>query len=320
MFSIIIPLYNKANYIEKAILSVLSQSFEKFELIIVNDGSTDNGNKIVQHISDSRLLLIEQQNSGVSNARNTGVQVAKFDYIAFLDADDWWSPFFLEQMLSLINNFPDAGIYGCKYFWVKNGLPKISVNHESPNFEGYINYFKAYLYAWWMPLSSISVVIPKSIFDEMNGFKKELKFGEDLDLWLRIALKYKVAYTNQPLAYYNQDVDESNRAIVGKKHWQISEHVIFNLDYFKYYESKDEELKSLLDGLRVRSLVSFYLQNNYLDIIKSILTSVDFSKQPLLYRFIYKAPKAIVIAYFQTKKLGSSIKRFIIKKTHFFAL
>lgn len=316
MFSVIIPLYNKEKYIEKAIYSVLNQTIVEFELIIVNDGSTDNGSKIVQYISDNRIRLIEQKNSGVSVARNAGVQAAKYEYIAFLDADDWWSPFFLEKMISLVLQFPDAGIYGCKYFWVKNGLEKISVNQESSNFEGYIDYFKAYLYAWWMPLSSISVVIPKKVFNKMTGFKKELKFGEDLDLWLRIALKYKVAYTNQALAFYNQDVDEIDRAIAGKKHWQMSEHVIFNLDNFKDYESKNIDLKNLLDGLRVRSLISFYLQDNYLREIHIILRNVDFSKQPMLYRFIYKAPKTIVIAYFQAKKLGSLIKQYLIKKSN----
>ena len=111
-FSIIIPLYNKAPYIERAINSVLNQSLQNFEIIVVNDGSSDGGEKIVTKIVDERLKLVSQKNAGVSAARNTGAKEAQYEYLAFLDGDDTWEPNFLSEIVKLIGNFPDAGIYG----------------------------------------------------------------------------------------------------------------------------------------------------------------------------------------------------------------
>ena len=94
MISVVIPLYNKEKYIKRAIESVLNQTFQKFEIIVVNDGSTDKSAEIVQNIKDPRIRLINQKNAGVSAARNRGIQEAKYEYIAFLDADDFWEKIF----------------------------------------------------------------------------------------------------------------------------------------------------------------------------------------------------------------------------------
>ena len=111
-FSIIIPLYNKAPYIERAINSVLNQSLQNFEIIVVNDGSSDGGEKIVTKLEDERLKLVSQKNAGVSAARNKGALEAKSEYLAFLDGDDTWEPNFLSELVKLIADFPNAGIYG----------------------------------------------------------------------------------------------------------------------------------------------------------------------------------------------------------------
>lgn len=314
MFSIIIPLYNKENYIENAVKSVLQQDYPHFELIIVDDGSTDASLERVNAFDDERLKVITQQNRGVSAARNRGVSLAYYDYIAFLDADDRWDKSFLSKMLRLITDFPEAGIYGCQYLWVKNGRQSASSNHEPPGFAGYFDYFRAYTYDWWMPLTSISVVIPAIVFREMSGFKVSLKFGEDLDLWLRIALKHKVAYLNEPLAYYNQDVETSGRALGMQKAWKREEHVIFNLNPFAEAEQRSPLVNTLLDGLRVRSLIGFYLNSQHKDVVDRILKQVDFDRQPFLYKFIYRWPKPLVAIYFRTKKLGSLIKQALLHK------
>lgn len=316
MFSVIIPLYNKENYIKKALDSVLCQSFQDFELIVVDDGSTDNSLSIVKQYTDKRIVILNQSNSGVSLARNNGVQLAKFDFITFLDGDDWWHSDFLMEMAEIIEDFPEAGIYGSKYFWVKNGKQKASLNHQPPNFKGYIDYIEAYTFAWWMPLTSISVVIKKSVFYEMNGFKSYLKFGEDFDLWIRVALSHKVAYTNKPLAFYNQDVDRTNRAL-GKKNRNKGEHFIFNLEYLSEAEKNNDRLKHLLDGLRVRALMNYYLDENGKSQIANELNKINFSKQPMYYNFIYKSPIMIVKLYFFIKKIGSHIKQFLIKSKIF---
>lgn len=311
-FSVIIPLYNKADYILNAVESVLAQTFPFFELIIVNDGSTDDSLLRVQQIRDSRLKVIDQPNRGVSAARNKGVSMALSQYITFLDADDWWHADYLLEMSRLICAFPEAKIYGCQYFWVKNGKIKGAINHESAGFMGYIDYCKAYTYAWWMPLHSNSTVIRKAIYDEMGGFKTNLKFGEDFDLWIRIVLKYKVAYLNQPLAYYNQNVVAKDRAL-GEKCWKKEEHFLFNLTYLDHIERENILLKKLLDGLHVRGLLAFYLRNDYPLEVKELLSKVDFSQQPVYYQWLYTWPRSLIVLYVHSKKVGSIVKQFLLK-------
>ena len=245
-------------------------------------------------------------------ARNNGVAVTRYEYIAFLDGDDWWDETFLEKMAQLITDFPDAGIYGCQYFWVKNGRQKVSLNQKTPGFAGYLDYFSAYSHAWWMPLTSISVVIRKSVFLEMDGFKTTLKFGEDFDLWVRIALKHKVAYLNEPLAYYNQDAAATGRAL-GDKRWKTEEHFLFNLDYLAEAEQTNSALKNMLDGLRVRGLKKFYLRNDHIDEVAALLDRVDLDQQSRYYQRIYNWPKPLVKLYIEGKKLGSTVKQTLRK-------
>lgn len=134
-FSIIIPLYNKAPYIERAINSVLNQSLQNFEIIVVNDGSSDGGEKIVTTIVDERLKLVSQKNAGVSAARNKGAKAAKYPYIAFLDGDDTWEKDFLLEMKNLILEYPDAGMYGSNNYFIYPGGKKVKEDF-STLFEG----------------------------------------------------------------------------------------------------------------------------------------------------------------------------------------
>ncbi len=115
MISVVIPLYNKEQIIEKCLQSVLSQDYDDFEVIIVNDGSTDRSVEIVKAIDDSRIRLIEQENGGPSKARNTGVKNAKGDWIVFLDADDEFLSGALKKFCNLIQNHPNVSMFGCSY-------------------------------------------------------------------------------------------------------------------------------------------------------------------------------------------------------------
>lgn len=313
-FSVIIPLYNKSDYIQSAVESAIRQTHSDFELIIINDGSTDNSLDRVLEISDSRIVVITQTNQGVSAARNKGVSIARNEYVTFLDADDWWHIDYLIEMSRLIYAFPEAKIYGCQYFWVKNGKVKGSINHESEGFKGYIDYCEAYTHAWWMPLHSNSTVIRKTIYDEMGGFKTNLKFGEDFDFWIRIVLKHKLAYLNKPLAYYNQDVATTGRAL-GSKRWKKEEHFLFNLAYLAEEERMNPALKKLLDGLRVRGLLKFYLRNDYPLEVKVLLSKVDFTKQPVYYQRLYRWPKPAIVLYMHGKKAGSVVKQFVLRSS-----
>jgi len=317
VFSVVIPLYNKANYVEKAVRSVLGQTFRNFEVIVVDDGSTDDGFARLQSLRDDRLRFIQQKNAGVSVARNNGVKSAQYDYIAFLDADDWWDAHFLEQMAKLITDYPQAALYATNYYSVKNGVNRLAVIGVADGFQrGYIDYFDVYAKTFWAPVNCSYAVIKKTVFVGEKGFRPSLKMGEDLDLWLRVALKHKVGYLNQFLAYSNQDADTSQRALGAEKRWKKEEHVIFNLAYLNESENQLPKLKYLLDGLRLRSLIPFYLQNAYPREIREIVRTMDFSRHPFLYRFIYTWPKVVVLSYFLGKKYGSFVKQSMIRMAH----
>ncbi|CAG4999658.1 hypothetical protein DYBT9275_02273 [Dyadobacter sp. CECT 9275] len=314
MFSVIIPLYNKASYIERAIKSVLDQSFADFEVIVIDDGSTDDSPAKLKCFTDPRLRLIPQPNLGVSTARNNGVKEARFDYVAFLDSDDWWHSNFLNEMKNLITGFPLAGMYGSGYYIVKNGRSiQANIGLDDDFQIGYINYFSVYSRTFWVPVNCSFVVVRKDIFEAQGGFSASLRFGEDVDLWVRIALRNKVGYVRKNLAYSDQDVDVSARALGMGRYWQKKEHVIFNLAYLQEEENVNQELKFLLDGLRVRSLTGFYLKSWHSDEVQAILAKIDFNKQPFFYRFIYQWPLLLVKTYFEAKQLGSFIKQAFLR-------
>ena len=115
-FSIIIPLYNKERYVENAIKSILKQTITDYEIIIVNDGSTDSSKEIIsKYVSDKIRIIDHQKNKGLSAARNTGIKNATSDYVTFLDADDLWKPNFLQTIKNLISSYPEAHIFATNY-------------------------------------------------------------------------------------------------------------------------------------------------------------------------------------------------------------
>jgi glycosyltransferase involved in cell wall biosynthesis len=314
MFSVVIPLYNKATYIQKSVNSVLIQSFKHFEIIIINDGSTDNSLEVIESINDNRIRIISQKNCGVSIARNNGVKASMYENIAFLDADDWWEPDFLKEFSILINEFPDAGIYGCRYWMVKNGISKVEPVGIPDNFKaGYINYFETYAKTYSTPFNCSFVVVNKSDFNNVGGFNPNLKFGEDFHLWARIALKYQVGYINKPLAFSNQDVEEVNRALGIRKVYNPQNHFIFNMQFLEEEEKSNLELKQLLDGLRVRSLLHYLLSQKFNKEMMLELKKVDFDKQTKYYKILYKYPKPLIQLYFWTKQKAYKVKQYLFR-------
>lgn len=304
MFSIIIPLYNKADYIGKAVESVLSQTVTDWECVIVDDGSIDGSGMIADSYaaSNTKINVIHQKNAGVANARNNGVSISNGEYVVFLDADDWWSPLFLEKTRCLIDAYPDAGIYGVNYYYHKNGKDEVRVRVET----GYINYFNTYSSNLQMPLTSISVCIPRKVFDEVGGFPN-LKLGEDFLVWAQIALKYKVAFLNEPLAYYNQDVPVNLRAVGNLI--PPEKHMLWNLKgVISDNESKNNDLKQLLDKLRIYGMKPYYIDDVFHYDAIFVLSQVDWHNQSILDKIYYKIPKTILKRYIMIKKFGSVLK------------
>lgn len=310
-FSVIIPLYNKASYVAKTIRSVLDQTFTDYELTVVDDGSRDESAKIAARAIEGQgnCRLIRQENAGVSVARNHGVMASQGDYLCFLDADDWWAPNFLEEISKLVNEFPDAGIYGTNYTIVNETKHKTrvaSIGLESGFEKGYINYCQVYAKTLIMPLTSISVAMPRHVFDEMGGFPQGIKLGEDFLLWIRIAMKYKVAFLNKALAFYNQDVDGTNRG-VGKL-YEPKEHMLWNLMDLEHLEQINTEYKQLVDNLRTYGLYPYYLSKDYHKPAVVELKKVDWSRQPKKVRRQYTRPLFVQRGLYTIKKIGSRVK------------
>ena len=207
-FSVVIPLYNKGPYIKRTLDSVLKQTIQSFEIIIIDGGSTDNGPSVVKQFDDPRIRFFQQKGTGVSTARNQGVTISQSDFIAFVDADDEWMPQYLETIHRLRKKFPQAGAYTTAYKiqevsgrlrWTKyRGIP------PKP-WEGFIpNYFKSCTLGEYPVWTSV-VCISKNIFIEMGGFPEEEWWAEDADLFGKIALKYPIAFSWYMGAIYHKE-------------------------------------------------------------------------------------------------------------------
>lgn len=213
-FSIVIPLYNKYYSINRCIDSVLSQNYKDFEIIVVNDGSSDESLSIVEksyafEIKKKQIKIINQKNQGVSIARNNGVAVSQSNYICFLDADDEWLPNFLENMALLIHDYPCAALYTLASNIQKEGFNSVKSKRGLSNtHRGYVeDFFKASAKGNVVHTSSACVL--KSIFIEIGGFPKNVVAGEDLYLWIMFALNHKVVCEESFLAVVHIQKDES---------------------------------------------------------------------------------------------------------------
>lgn len=213
--SVIIPTYNRADLLPRAIESVLNQTFKDFELIVVDDGSTDNTKELVSDFQkkDNRIQYIWQENSGApAKPKNTGIKNSKGDYIAILDSDDEWLPEKLEKQLKLFEKDKNLGIVGCNCYDVyatqmnkkKERKIKVSRNKE--------NQFSEILGRCFIRSSS-SIVIPKFVFDSVGLYDERFKIADDWDLYLRVIPKYKFDFIDEPLFNYyihNNNISRSS--------------------------------------------------------------------------------------------------------------
>ncbi len=321
-FSVIIPLYNKAPYVRKALESVFAQTYTDYELIVVDDGSTDDSAEIAEEvlqeaaphrpIASSPHRLLKQTNAGVSAARNTGVAASTGDYVAFLDADDWWDPTYLERMAQLIEDYPDAGLYASNYYYHKDGINIIKVDIPT----GYFNYPVEYYKNFAMPVWTGATMIPRKVYDEIGGFPQGIKLGEDFLLWSKIVLQYPVAFLNEPLAYYNNTLHANYRATYNLH--APEHHMLFRLEEAtgllgdlairqengaaettmlhrpiaqSPYRPTDEDWHRLIDMLRLLGLHSYWLSNEYHDIAQQEIDKVDMSQQYEFLINLYRKPR-----------------------------
>ena len=289
--SVVIPLYNKEASIERTIQTVLTQGFVYFELIVVNDGSTDNGLEIVKSIKDKRIKIINKENGGVSSARNRGILEATADYIAFLDADDYWEPDYLEEMYKLIMDFPDASIYGCAYDWVENGMSKTDDFHFPLLYRNVVDsYFKTALnhHLFW----TSAVIVRKRSIQEIGCFDERMSIGEDLDVWFRMNLNYQGVFFNKVLAHYN--IDGPNRAMKRKLDYRKS--IMFYFDKYKDAKAKNADFSVFINKFKAYKV--FDLLKNYelsRKEIKVYISEINKKEITPKMRFLLSLPNFLII-------------------------
>lgn len=266
-FTVIIPLYNKENYVENALKSILNQTFTDFEIIIVNDCSTDKSvSKIESYLSEKVTLIHHEKNKGLSATRNTGIKNAKANYVCYLDADDLWKPTFLEKISRLISYNSEAKIFATNYEEIYGDKVLKPFNNSdtlAPNFEGIIDFFKLNLKQGIY--NHGSVCFHKSVFEKVGYYDETLTFSEDIDFNIRANYYFKLAYSNTvQMSYFMQTDNQITRSSI--LHYQIP-------DYDKYedWAKTNPDLKKQLDFLR-------YV------LIKKLKKDGDFTKWKKIYK------------------------------------
>lgn len=305
-FSVVITVFNKEKYVADTIKSVLDQGFQNFEIVIVNDGSTDNSEKEILKIKDPRICYFSQNNQGAAAARNAAIAKANNKYIALLDADDYWYPFYLEVQKKSIDTYPEESVFATAGQIKKNGKvfdKKYSVNLEmgkiikSDYFEGsFLNSL----------LHSSSTVLHKSIFEKVGWYNPNIKSGQDTDLYVRIGLKYKVVFNPRVCATY---IIRENSLFYSVKN--IEEKAAF--ETYEKYESENPALKKFLD-LNRYSLCIFAKMGEDEEAFQKNFQKIDpknLSKKQL---FLLRQSKSVLMVLSKTKnnleKLGLRLGTF----------
>lgn len=206
--SVVIPLYNKAAEIARALNSVLGQSMLPREIIVVDDGSTDGGGAIVEGFASPLVRLIRQENRGVSAARNRGIREASSRWVALLDGDDLWCADFLATVVALIERYPNCGAYGTSFF-VESGEERVAA--DTPREEGVVDFFAEAMHHYVLIPSA--TVVNRDLVLELGGFPEGMRLGEDQYLWTKIARMSKVAFSPRRMAIYSREASNRSAAI-----------------------------------------------------------------------------------------------------------
>ena len=296
MISVVIPLYNKEKSITTTLESVLTQSYTDYEVIVVDDGSTDNSANIVRELVNGKwksvndkIRLISKPNGGVCSARNRGIKEAKGEYVALLDGDDMWDKEFLAEIAKMIEDFPKAAMWGANYEETLNGKLVRRLRTGLP--EGYRGYVDNYFHMQGRQsdlFCSSSVVIRKEAFAKVGMFDERLKYAEDNDMWFRIIATYPVAFYDQYLAFYRYEAE--NRAMMRRR--EMKSFLPYYVDKFKepiFRENKDfyQWINQWCAQWIARYL--FADETQRADIYDAA-EKLDYSVIPFKYRLYFKMP------------------------------
>lgn len=238
--SVNIPAYNDEKYIAETVQSVINQTYQDWELIIIDDGSKDKTGEIVKSFTDPRIKYFYQENRGIGAARNSAIEKSSGEYIAFLDHDDLWLPSKLEKQIALFENNPDLGLVYCDtiFFNDKGDIYRLYERYKP--FRGRV--FRELLKHYF--LSCETVIIRKSVLGDVGGFMPQMMMAEEYDLFMRIAYKYPIDYVPEPLAKYR--IHEKNYSRGKHRQGLVEERETIER-LMSLYPDMQEKYKSELD-------------------------------------------------------------------------
>lgn len=277
--SVIIPTYNSARYLPEAIESVIGQTYQDFEIIVVDDGSTDNTQEVVENALQgysNKILYFYQENQGHAITRNVGIRHSVGEYIAFLDADDKWAPNKLERQMTYLDGHPTVGHVHCARIRVdKDGdllpTPRVSIQFLSGNIFYHLLLRKAHI-------CTSSVVCRKECLNNVGYFDEHFPDkigGEDRDLWLRIAKKYPIGYIDEPLVYYRYFTNSLSKtrgreSIIKGRYYVINKNLNEEKNRFRKTFIKMQAYSSVHQEL----IYSALAENNFFDALTECVKAI----------------------------------------------
>ncbi|HPC35526.1 MAG TPA: glycosyltransferase [Candidatus Marinimicrobia bacterium] len=237
--SVIIPTYNREACLERAIVSVLNQTYRNFELIVIDDGSTDNTSRII-HRYKNKIRYYSQLHSGVSTARNLGLEKSEGTWVAFLDSDDYWLPRKLERQMQCLAENPKWLVLQTDEKWIRNGVV-VNPTKKHQKYSGWI-------FAQCLPLCIVSpsaVIVHQKVFNDVGVFDESLPVCEDYDLWLRVSLKYEIGLLPEKLIVKTGGHSDQ----LSRKYWGIDRYRVLALEKILNAELDRQQTELVLDEI-----------------------------------------------------------------------
>jgi glycosyltransferase involved in cell wall biosynthesis len=319
LISVVMPLYNGVHDVLRAVHSVLHQLVSDFELIVVNDGSTDGGERIARDLNDRRIRVVDQENKGVSAARNRGIAEAQSELVAFLDADDEWKPDFLETVIRLRGAFPECSVFATHYMYKElDGSVRSPILQRVPpgEWEGVLrNYFEVASHSD-PPLWSSAIAVKKPALRSIGGFPEGIAIGEDLLTWASLAIDHQIAFSKRQCAVFRlrgpltgfptRTPELPDR--VGKELARLMAHAHpEQQDDFRHYE-----------GMWHRMRASMFVQlDRSDDALEDIRQMWRFSKadpRTVMYFLLAKTPRIVRKVVLQIFTFIKTLRRRILKR------
>ncbi len=307
-FSVIVSVYNKAPHIKETINSVLCQTLTDYEIIIINDASTDQSEAIIETISSEKINYISlKKNVGAGAARNKGIEAAKGKYIALLDGDDLWLPNYLEEMMALIKEFKNHRVFTAQLIReTKNSssLCNYSFSTAGKTTMLDLDFFKSSFKH--CVLHSSSTTVHREVFEKVGRYDPSIKSGQDTDLWIRMGLEYRIAFSTKPLVIYKFAPQSLYKSIRSTKD-------CLKLEKFNEAEKENKSLKKYLDLNRYSLILRARLWSEK-DQAKHYLKSLDRKNLTRRQRWLIGLPTSMLKMALRTQggleKLGIRLSAF----------